>query len=456
MSKPAILGGKPVRTNPFPKRWTMGEAEKAAALKVLDSDVLSAFIGGPGKYFLGGEKVRAFEADWAQRYGFRHAISVNSWTSGLMIAAGAVGVEPGDEVICSPFTMSASATCAMFYGGIPVFADIDPDTFCLDPASVEARITERTKAIIVVHLFGCPTDMDAILRIARPRGIRVIEDAAQAPGVFSRGRAVGAIGDVGGFSLNFHKHIHTGEGGMIVTNDDGLAWRCQLIRNHGENAIEAQEAEELTNLIGGNYRLTELQAAIGIEQLKRLDRYLATRQELAAHLDARLSALGGLTAPRVPEDSTHAFYVYPIKYDATQAGLPRSLFVRAVSAELPPPDGFESTPLTEGYVKPLYLSTLYQRRMALGRRGYPFAYNARVEYDYRQGLCPVAERMYEQELLLSPLVREPLTATDLDDLADAMEKVLAKADLIRDALPAEGVTDKVFTPVDAAHASGTR
>src|SRR5690606_15369733 len=210
---------------------------------------LSGFLGAGGAAFNGGEEVKKFERAWADKYGFKHAISVNSWTSGLMVAVGAVGVEPGDEVICSPYTMSASATAALFYGGVPIFADLDPNNYCLDPVSIEARITERTKAIIVVHLFGGSADMDAIMEIARPRGIKVIEDAAQAPGVYYKGRPVGAIGDIGGFSLNYHKHIHAGEGGLLVTNDDELAIRSQLIRNHGENALDMFNLDNLSNVI---------------------------------------------------------------------------------------------------------------------------------------------------------------------------------------------------------------
>jgi dTDP-4-amino-4,6-dideoxygalactose transaminase len=431
----------------------MGEAEKKAALDVLDSDVLSAFIGGPGKSFLGGEKVREFEEAWAQKYGFKHAICVNSWTSGLIIAIGAAGIKPGDEVICTPYSMSASATCAMFYGGIPVFADVDPETFCLNPTSIEKRVSKRTKAIVVVHLFGHPADMDAIMAIAEPRNIKVIEDAAQAPGVFYKGKPVGSIGDIGGFSLNFHKHIHTGEGGMLVTNDDKLAQRCRLIRNHGENVIETEHIEDLVNVIGGNYRLTELQAAIGIEQLKRLNGYLETRQELAAYLNGRLSEIDGLTVHQVPKDCTHAYYMYPFKYDAGVAGLPRSLFVRAVLSELPEPDGFESTPLTEGYVKPLYLSKIYQKKIALGRGGFPFNFNPGIDYDYSKGLCPVAERMYEKELLLSPIVREPLTKSDMDDLADAIEKTLLHSDDIWSTLGDDSDKEEMFTPVHAVNVS---
>ncbi len=456
-SQPAILGGAPLRTRPFAKRRTMGDAERQAVLEVLDSDVLSAFIGGAGKFFLGGEKVRAFERAWAEKYGFAHAVSVNSWTSGLVTAVGAIGIEPGDEVICPPYTMSASATCALFYGGIPVFADIDPETYCLDPRAVEACVTPRTRAIVVVHLFGQPAEMDEIMAIARRHDLRVIEDAAQAPGVFYKGRPVGAIGDLGGFSLNFHKHIHTGEGGMIVTNDGALAHRCQLIRNHGENATAGLAGAALSNVIGGNYRLSELHAAIGLPQLDRLEGYLAVRSQLAAHLGARLAQLPGLRVQQAPDaGSTHAHYVYPIKYDATVTGLSRNAFVRAVLAELPPPDGFESTPLAEGYVQPLYLNPIYQQRIAIGTKGFPFNCNPGVTYDYRRGLCPVAERMYEKELILTPLVREPLTTDDMDDLAEAMAKVLGQSGAIAAQLDTSAEPRPIFTPVGAANETNVR
>ncbi len=454
MTRPAILGGDPVRAAPFAERRTMGRAEKAAALAVLDSDVLSAFIGGAGPFANGGPKVREFEDAWAQAYGFKHAISVNSWTSGLTVAAGAIGIEPGDEVICPPYTMSATSTSVMFYGGIPVFADIDPRTYCLDPAAVEAQVTPRTKAIVVVHLFGRSAPMDELLAVAQRHRLRVIEDAAQAPGVYYKGRAVGAIGDIGGFSLNFHKHIHTGEGGMLVTRDDALAEKCRLIRNHGENVFDSVEIADPVNVIGGNYRLTELQAAIGIEQLKRLNGYLEHRAMLADHFDERLRPLEGIRPDARPTDSTHAYYVYPCQYDATAAGLSRSLFVRAVLAELPPASGFETTPLAEGYVRPLYLSKIYQRRQALGAAGQPFSYNPEVKYDYSKGICPVTERLYEKELILSPLIREPLTRSDVDDLVAAMEKVLTHGASICAAL--EDGDGGMLTPSAAVNRSDVR
>ena len=426
---PAILGGTRVRHLPFPPRRTMGDAERAAVLAVLDSDCLSGFIGASGAGFFGGPKVREFELSWANQYQFRHAISVNSWTSGLIISLGAVGIGPGDEVICSPFTMSASATCALFWGAIPVFADIDPNTFSLDPKSVAERITPRTRAIVVVHLFGHPAAMDELLAISRHRGIAIIEDAAQSPGAFYHGKPVGALGDCGGFSLNYHKHIHTGEGGIIVTNDDLLAQRCQLIRNHGENVPEYFPGPDF-NVFGGNYRLTELQAAIGITQLQRLENLLLQRRQLAEYLTARLASFPGITPPVVAENCTHSWYVYPIRYSATAVGLTRDLFVRAVNAELPASANFEDTALISGYVKPLYFNRIYQERRAFAHSQFPF--NLAPQVNYEPGICPVAERMHQEELLLCPLVREPLTTADLDDFTQAIERVLDFAPLIRD------------------------
>lgn len=452
--KPAILGGTPVRCTPFAPRVTMGPEEHAAARQVLDSDVLSAFIGSAGQYFNGGVRVREFEKAWCDKFRFKHAISVNSWTTGLVTAIGACGIEPGDEVICPPYTMSASATCALFYGGIPVFADINPETCCIDATAIERCITPRTKAIMVVHLFGHPADMDAIMAVAQKHGLKVIEDAAQAPGVFYKGRPVGAIGDIGGFSLNFHKHIHTGEGGVIVTHDDRLAQRCRLIRNHGENALEGMAAEDMANCFGNNYRLTEIQAAIGTAQLAKLSGHLLWRERLTAHLRARLAGVRGLRLQAAPaEGSNHACYVLPMFFEAEAAGLSRSQFLRAVLAELPSSGGVESVPLTEGYVKPLYLTPIYQKRIAMGTKGFPFNLAPEGWPVYEKGICPVTERLYEKELLLSTIVREPLTTADMDDFANAIIKVLENATQIAGAIPVEG---KLFTPVDAAMSTDVR
>jgi perosamine synthetase len=432
-NKLAILGGVPIRTKDFPNRVSMGNEEKLAAMRVLDSDILSGFIGAPGKFFNGGKEVKSFENLWASSYNFKHAISVNSWTTGLQVAVGAVGIEPGDEVICPPYTMSATSTVVLFYGGIPVFADLDPERFTLDPVSIEARITSRTKAIMVVHLFGYPADMDAIMTIAHKYKLKVIEDGAQSPGIMYRGRPVGAIGDIGGFSLNFHKHIHTGEGGLLVTNNDDLALRSQLIRNHGENAIEAFQIEDISNTIGSNYRFTELQAAIASEQFHKLKGFLSHRAELGKYLDSRLKDIPGLRVQQLEEGSTHSYYMYPVRFNEEVFGVNRHLFLKAVSAELPKPRYWDTTPFAEGYVKPLYLNPVYQKQIAIGKKGFPFNVNAGVKYDYSKGICPVTEKLYEKELLLSPLIREGMSLGDIKDFADAIEKVAVNVEAIRDA-----------------------
>ena len=432
MPQLAIKGGPRLRELPLSARRTMGEAEKQAVIDVMDRGELSGYFGSPGPQWLGGEKVQQFERKWADSYGYKHAISVNSWTTGLMTAVGAMGIGPGDEVIVSPYTMSASATAILFYGGIPVFADIDPDTFNITATTIEPHITTRTKAIMVVHIFGQTAEMEAIMALARRHNLKVMEDGAQSPGVKFKGKPICGFGDIGGFSLNYHKHIHTGEGGMLVTNDDQVALRCQLIRNHGENLVEVQPIEDLTNMLGANYRLTELQAAIGIAQLDRLDGYVAHRQRLATHFGKQLAELPGLTAAMVADGAEHAYYLYPVKYDATVTGISRRAFVQAVNAELPPAKVWEQTGFIEGYVKPLYLASLYQKKIAIGRAGFPWNTNAGVEYNYSKGICPVVERMFEHELIYTPLIREPLTESDIDDFVAAIKKVLANLSELTD------------------------
>lgn len=421
----AILGGSRTREQAFSVRRTMGEAEKQAVIEVMESGHLSGFFGSPGPQWLGGPKVREFERKWADKYGFAHAISVNSWTTGLMTAVGAIGICPGDEVIVSPYTMSASASAILFYGGIPIFADIDPDTFNITAKTIAPCISPRTKAIMVVHIFGQAADMDPIMDLARKHQLKVIEDAAQAPGIHYKGKPVGTIGDIGGFSLNYHKHIHTGEGGMLVTNDAQLALRCQLIRNHGENLVETVAVEDLTNMLGSNYRLTELQAAIGCVQLDRLDAYLVHRQSLAAYFGQKLATIPGLTPAKVVDGAEHAYYLYPVKYDAQITGISRNAFVKAVNAELPTPESWEQTGWVEAYVRPLYLAPMYQKKIALGRNGFPWSINSTVEYNYQKGICPVVENLYDETMIYTPLMREPLVEKDIDDFVNAIVKVLA-------------------------------
>ena len=423
MSTLALKGGKPVRTMPFPRYNTITDAEKKAVLEVLDTGKLSGFLANFSEEFYGGPKVREFEKLWSYKFHAKHTISVNSATSGLMAAIGAAGIGPGDEVIVSPYTMSASVTCVFVYGAVPVFADIQEDIFTLDPKSIEERITPHTKAILVVHIFGHPADMDPILNIAKKHSLVVIEDCAQIPLGNYNGRMVGTLGDMGIFSLNIHKHIQTGEGGMVTTNDDVYAERLNLIRNHGELSLKELHVKDVRNMWGFNYRLTEIQAAMGITQLHRLEELIVKRIENAEFIAEKLSQLPGIIAPAVYENCRHVYYMQPFKFKDDIIGVPRNIFIKAVAAELPPTEQMppDEKFIYAGYVEPLYLQPLYQTAGAIKCSFNCPRYKGSVAY--HKGICPVTERMHEKELFNHEYMRPPMTINDLNDFVAAFEKV---------------------------------
>src|SRR3954471_13565391 len=412
-SRLGIKGGEPVRTLAFPPPPALGDRERQAVNAVLDSGVLSQFVGVWSEDFYGGPRVRSLERTWAEYVGAKHAIAMNSATSALNAAATAAGVGPGDEVICSPYTMSASAVCALVNGAIPVFADIEPDTFCLDPDSVEKLITPRTKAIVAVDLFGCPADYERLMKLAAQHDLVVIEDAAQAPGAMRGGRHAGTLAHIGVYSLNYHKTIHCGEGGVAVTDDDKLAERLSLVRNHGE-VVVPDMGSDASDILGCNYRMGEIEAAIAEVQLSRLDELTDPRIEHARRIADGLADLEGITAPHVPDETKHVYYAHAIKLDPEALGVTRDAFAAALNAE--------GIPVRPGYVSPLYEQPLYRERTSaafgdprnegLGR--------------YEAGSCPTCERIEDHEILLHTLVHAGLTEDDVDDLIHAFRKVHAK------------------------------
>ena len=414
MSELALLGGDPILSGPLPPYPSMGEAECEAVIEVVRSGCLSGFFGSPCEEFFGGPKVRAFENAWSAFYGVRHTISVNSNTSGLLAALGAIGLGPGDEVIVPPTTMSATAITPLFWGGIPVFADIEDETFCLDPESVKAAISPRTKAIVVVNLFGHPGPLRELRELADTRGLYLIEDNAQSPLGHENGVKCGTVGDIGIFSLNYHKHIHTGEGGMCVTNDKNLADRMALIRNHGENAHGWLGIDDPANVIGLNLRQTELGAAIGLVQLGDIERHVGKRERIAERLSETLVDLDGLTPPAVRQGCRHNYYCWVLRYDAKTVGVSRETFSRALEAE-----GF---PHGVGYLPPLYNLPVFQRRRAIGNTGWPFPEAAST---YEKGRCPNAERLHEDEIVLFEPCAWDINDVTLDQLCEALRKVHA-------------------------------
>ena len=420
----ALLGGPATITQAFKHYRPIGAEEVQAAKEVIESGVLSQFIGAWHPDFLGGPKVKEFEAQCAHYFGVKHAVTVNSWTSGLIAAVGAIGIQPGDEVIVTPWTMCASATAILHWNAIPVFADIDPVTFCLDPKSVEANITPHTKAIMAVDIFGMSADMDALMAIAKRHGLKVISDTAQAPGALYKGKYAGTLADVGGFSLNYHKHIHTGEGGILVTNDDQIAQRLQLIRNHAEAVVEGMGVNDLTNMVGYNFRLGEIECAMGITQLKKLQNFVDGRARVAKRLNEKLAGLRGLATPQVMPDCTHAYYMYGMVLDTDDLGVKRETLVKALQAE-------GVTGLANGYQN-VHLLPMFQKKVAYGSHGFPWTSDiCHREVSYAKGICPVAEKLHDETYLGFAMCLHDLSDSDVDLIASAFHKVWGQLDQLK-------------------------
>lgn len=419
----ALKGGKKAIQNEFKRYNSIGEEELQAASRVIESGILSQFIGAWHEDFYGGPKVQEFERNCEAYFGVRHAITVNSATSGLIAAVGAIGIEPGDEIIVSPWTMSASATAIIHWNAIPVFADIHERTFNLDPKSVEANITPYTKAIMAVDIFGQSANLTALMEIAARYGLKVISDTSQAPGAMYQGRYAGTLADVGCYSLNYHKHIHTGEGGILVTNNDGIAKRLQLIRNHAEVVVEGMGEADLVNMIGYNFRLGEIECAIGIEQLKKLKGFVESRQHIAARLKEGLSDLMGLQLPFVEEGSTHAYYGYPMTVDPMYLGVARDKIHAALQAE--------GVPVSKRYQN-LHLLPMYQNKIAFGSKGFPWSSDvSKRVVNYGKGICPVAENLQDSKYLGFGMCMYDYTDGDVDLIVLAFQKVWKRMDQLR-------------------------
>ncbi len=418
MSELALLGGKPVRTSPIPAYYTIGDEEKNAVNSIFDEKLLlSDFLGRAGAKFLGGKYVQELESLFNSYFGVKHSVTFNSATSALQAAIVAIGVGPGDEIICPPFTMSATPTSVLFNNAIPVFADID-ETFCLDPDSVEKNISEKTKAIYVVNLMGRTPNFEKILELAKKHGLKIIEDSAQAMGATYKGKFAGTIGDIGVFSFNIHKVVQCGEGGVLVCNDDKMALRAQLYRNHGEVVMDdmVDAGAEFEALIGGNFRMSELHAAVAIEQFKKLDKLNAERIKLADYLSEKLSRFEWLNHPSNAENSKHVYYIYGFRFFSEKIGIKRKTFALAMAAE-----GYK---LNEGYQKPLYLLPIYQEKRIFPNSQFPFVSSEfPSNVSYQKGICSFTEKMYFEELLFTAICQPPQSFSDIDDFTSAIEKI---------------------------------
>lgn len=417
MDKLALFGGKPTFKGRIGKYNSLGKEEERAVLKVIKTRVISDFLGRAGQYFLGGKYVKELEEKFCKYFNVKYAVSFNSASTALQAAVGALGIGPGDEVITSPFTMSATASAILFNNAVPVFCDINEKDFCIDPSKIEKLINKNTKAILVVNLFGGSADYDKILKIAKKYNLKIIEDNAQSAGATYKNKFTGTIGDIGVFSFNVHKVIQSGEGGMLVTNNKKYAFRAQLIRNHGEAVInDLKEKNVFEPVLGNNYRMTEVQAAIVIEQLKKLKKLNNKNIELANYLTKKLKKFPWLVAPRVAKNNLYIYHVYSLKFISQKIGIQRSTFIKAMKAE-----GFQ---LGQGYQEPIYLYPVYQKQKIYPHSKFPFVsreYPHKISY--KKGICKVAERMYEKELLCVKVYQMVKNKKEINLFVKAIEKI---------------------------------
>ena len=416
----AILGG-PKLNKKEPLRWnnSLGKEERDAVLEVMDSGTLSGFQASPNEMFWGGKNVKKLEASFKKEFNVKYAVAVNSATSALHCAMMSLGLDIGDEVITSPNTMSATSPSILMVGGIPIFADIEDETFCLDPQSVRKNINTNTKAICAVNILGHPANLNELRKIADDNNLILIEDNSQSPGATHYGKFTGTVGDIGVFSFNRHKVMQSGEGGVMVTSNNKIYEKASLFRNHGEAVVEEFGINDITNTVGLNLRMTELEAAIANEQFKKLETLNDERIMLANRLSSNLSSFEGITPPITLPNNKHVYYMYGIKYDENVTKLPRKYFVDAMLAE-----GFS---IREGYLKPTYLEPLYQKQICFGKKGFPFSEAKRDgKLEYNRGLCPVTERIQDNSMVLTAIMQSPQTLDDMDLWTEGVKKGLSK------------------------------
>src|SRR5450631_584239 len=387
----AIHGGTPVRETLLPYgRQSLNEQDIQAVVEVLRSDWLTT-----------GPKVGEFEERFAAWVGAKYGVSFSSGTAALHAAAFAAGLGPGDEAITTPMTFCATANCVLYQGANAVFADVSADTLNLDPGEVAQKLSSRTKAIFAVDYAGHPADIDALLAVTRRRGIPLIEDACHALGAEYQGKRVGSIADMTVFSFHPVKHLTTGEGGMVATNDARLAETLRRFRNHGISS-EARQRQESGQwfyemvLLGFNYRLTDIACALGLSQLKKLAANLARRREIAAQYTAAFRDLPAIVLPTVRAGVVPAWHLYPVRLNLEMLAVGRGEVFRALRAE--------NIGVNVHYI-PVHLHPYYRDR---------FGYNG--------GEFPVAEDSYAR--LISLPMFHGMSDQDAEDVIEAVKKVV--------------------------------
>jgi len=404
----ALKGGKPVRTTPWPKWPLFTDKDKADLAAVLDDGRMTS-ITGP--------KVKEFEEKYAAAFGAKHALATCNGVTAIHLALAALEIGPGDEVIVPAHTFIGTSIPVLMANAIPVFVDISRDSFNIDPAKIEPAITPRTRAIVPVHLNGLPADMAEITVIAKRHGLAVVEDACQAHGAIYRGTRVGTLGDLSCFSFFEDKVLTTGEGGMIVTNDERLYDLARSIRSYGEEfAADIGDRKYEHLRLGFNYRMGALPAVLGINQLDRLDEMVAKRNANARYLRERLAKVHGITSPKDFPDRLSAFYKFVCRIDTSVIRTGVLTFIEAIKAE--------GVPATPRYPKPLPLQKVYREKLGYGKTHCPYDCDKYgQDIDYTKGSWPEAENVGREAFVL--LVHPSEEERDLADAVAAVEKVAA-------------------------------
>jgi dTDP-4-amino-4,6-dideoxygalactose transaminase len=420
MSQLAIFGGPKVRSKPFPSWPVFDGNEERALLQVLRSGKWWRYSYGEGLELREPEagqprsKVAEFQEVFSRFQGAKYGVACSNGTGAIEVALKALGIGPGDEVIVPAYTFIATASAVLMVNAVPIFVDIEVETFNLSPVRVEEAITPRTKAIIPVHFAGQAADMEAILSIAKRHNLKVVEDAAHGHGATWKDIGLGSIGQAGTFSFQASKNLTAGEGGLITTNDRDLAEMCESYVWAGRK-FDRPWYEHYR--LGWNYRMTEFQGAILLQQLKRLDAQNAKRRENARYLDTRLSEVPGIHPLKQREYATkHSYHIYIFRFDQNEFGVSRQNFLQALEQE--------GISCLGGYVHPLYRNPMFLHQ-EFYPRGCPLTcghYDRTIDYQTFQDLCPNSERACREAVWLEH--RQLLAERDdMEEIVRAINKI---------------------------------
>lgn len=403
----ALFGGEKVKSTPFGQGKRFGKEELIQLEEALNQNTL---------FYWSGHKVKEFTGKFADMYGQKYCVAASSGTASLHIALGAVGVTAGDEVITSPVTDMGSVIGILYQNAIPVFADLDPRTYNMDPKSIEEKITDKTKAIMVVHLAGNAADMDVIMDIAARHNLKVVEDCAQAYMCYYKGRLVGTIGDVGCFSLNDYKHISTGDGGMLLLKDEETYRRALKFADKNYDRLSNDPAAmRRVEYLAPNYRMTELQGAVAIAQLDRLENICSKRNEYGEAITDGIKDLTGIYPPVVLDGCKSSYWFYMFRINEAEIKASRDDFSKALAAE-----GIPNMP---GYIPScVYEYDLFANKNAYPGSDVPFSIGHDPEkVRYYKGMCPMAEEILNTAIRIN--VSEFYTSQDIKDIIGAIRKV---------------------------------